>query len=342
MKDFNDKNQLDDRTVLGVGPVSKITVDVALELSRQRKCPIWLIPSRRQVECKELGGGYVNGWSTEEFVKYVKDRDGDHLISFVRDHGGPKQGKVFKDEREDYEASLISFREDIRCGFDILHVDLSNLHEYYPKIEPILSDLNEDNIAYEVNIDKHSAKLTATNFFETWIEDVINKFGNVKFIAGNVGLFVYEAKNTNFVDKNTLKELLRIAYKTDTVYMQHNCDYLRDEIFLELREAGVKVVNVAPEYGVIETTALLGYLDAHNLKHEKDAFISLVASGDKWKKWFDHVGAASDLDKALVSGHYYLNSPFVLGLKERYPMIDAWCFNRVQARMNHHLDLLGW
>ena len=33
-----------------------------------------LIASRRQIECKALGGGYCNNWSTEEFSKYVKKR----------------------------------------------------------------------------------------------------------------------------------------------------------------------------------------------------------------------------------------------------------------------------
>jgi hypothetical protein len=338
MKNFNEK-ELNGKTILGVGPVSKITVDVALDLSKWRKVPIWLIPSRRQVECKAQGGGYVNGWSTEEFVKYVKEIDSDNLISFVRDHGGQYQGAKYENAKADYEAAIKSFKVDIAAGFDVLHVDSSKASPFMT--DTILSELNDDRVDYEVNIDAHSAKLTYIESFKVWLSPLL-KHQNIKFIAGNTGLFVYEAKNTNYLSRQTLDALLDLADKTNTTYMQHNCDYLRDDVMIELRKAGVKVVNVAPEYGVVETTALLEYLEIYGLKQERDAFISMVAAGDKWVKWFDHVGNASDLDKCLVSGHYYLNSPLVLELKEKFPLINDFCFDRVYEKMSHHLDLLGW
>ena len=55
--------------------MSKNCVDAAINLANEYKSPIILIASRRQIECEEFGGGYVNNWSTEKFSHYVKSKD---------------------------------------------------------------------------------------------------------------------------------------------------------------------------------------------------------------------------------------------------------------------------
>ena len=79
-------------TMLGVGPMSKICVDATIEISNQYKVPIFLIASRRQIECKSLGGGYCNNWNTEQLSKYVSSKDKKNMIILSRDHGGSFQG----------------------------------------------------------------------------------------------------------------------------------------------------------------------------------------------------------------------------------------------------------
>ena len=51
-------------TLLGAGPMSKTTVDVIVDLAQKFDKPIAMIPSRRQIECEALGGGYVFNWTT--------------------------------------------------------------------------------------------------------------------------------------------------------------------------------------------------------------------------------------------------------------------------------------
>ena len=45
-------------------------VQAAADTLNEFNIPLMLIASRRQIESKKLGGGYVNNWSTEEFSKY--------------------------------------------------------------------------------------------------------------------------------------------------------------------------------------------------------------------------------------------------------------------------------
>ncbi len=80
-------------TLLGIGPMSKNCVDSTIKISNKHDVPIMIIASRRQIECKEFGGGYVNNWSTEDFSKYVEKNDIKGNIILCRDHGGPFQGK---------------------------------------------------------------------------------------------------------------------------------------------------------------------------------------------------------------------------------------------------------
>ena len=54
------------KSQLFLGPMSKNSVD-AYKLSKRKKNEIFLIASRRQIETKLLGGGYVNNWTTEKF-----------------------------------------------------------------------------------------------------------------------------------------------------------------------------------------------------------------------------------------------------------------------------------
>ena len=61
-------------TLLGIGPMSVNCVDVSIDIADEYNIPLMLIASRRQVDTKFFGGGYVNNWSTEEFSKYVKKK----------------------------------------------------------------------------------------------------------------------------------------------------------------------------------------------------------------------------------------------------------------------------
>ena len=79
--------------LLGVGPMSKNCVDMTIELANKFDVPLMMIASRRQIESKDLGGGYVNNWSTEDFADYVSQKDIKKNIILCRDHGVPFQGK---------------------------------------------------------------------------------------------------------------------------------------------------------------------------------------------------------------------------------------------------------
>ena len=63
------KNILNEKksTLLCVGPMSVNCVHATAEIANENNIPLMMIASRRQVDCQDLGGGYVNNWSTEDY-----------------------------------------------------------------------------------------------------------------------------------------------------------------------------------------------------------------------------------------------------------------------------------
>ena len=69
---------------------SKQIVDSVLELQSDR---FGLLQTLRQID---VDGGYVNGWDTISFHKYVRSKSD---IVLERDYSGPNQGKI-EDEQK--------------------------------------------------------------------------------------------------------------------------------------------------------------------------------------------------------------------------------------------------
>ena len=96
------------KTNLAIGPISKNCVDSVIEIAEEIKTPLTLIASRRQIEMEELGGGYVNAWTTSTFSNYVKSKNKSKNVILARDHGGPWQNNIELNEKYNLKSNVIS------------------------------------------------------------------------------------------------------------------------------------------------------------------------------------------------------------------------------------------
>ena len=139
LKSFIEKRRC---TLLGVGPMSVNCVDATIELANEHEVPILMIASRRQIDSVEFGGGYVNNWTTEDFARYVTDKDKKGKILLARDHGGPWQSIKEKEEklglRRAMDSAKLSYRADIAAGFQVLHIDPSVDIHSSPGVDEVL------------------------------------------------------------------------------------------------------------------------------------------------------------------------------------------------------------
>lgn len=336
-------------TLLGIGPMSLNCVDAAIELANDYEVPLMLIASRRQIDCAEFGGGYVNNWTTASFADYVIDRDKKGKIILARDHGGPWQNEKETGSqmslRRAMESAKLSYRADIDAGFQILHIDPSIDVHCRPGIDEILERIYElyeytwtyaqkagKEIIFEIGTEEQSGGTNTLEELEYCLDHVLRFCGKEHlppptFVVIQTGTRVQEMRNVGSFDSPIrvagevaveiqLPKVIEICNRRSVFMKEHNTDYLSDECLQWHPRFGIHAANVAPEFGVAETTAFLAMLEKNNLDHLADRFGRIVLDSHKWEKWLLPCSAASERDCVLIAGHYNFSHPEVVEIKK--------------------------
>ena len=84
---------------------------------------------------------------------------------------------------------------------------------------------------------------------------------------------------------------------------------------IELFEVVGNAANVAPEFGVAETRALITILDGNGLYNLSERFLKLAYDSKKWDKWMRPNTSATDRDRAIIAGHYVFSKAECIELK---------------------------
>lgn len=331
---------------LGVGVVSRTTADAALEIAYGRGTPIMLIASRRQIDARSLGGGYVEGWSTEQLADYVHRRDPLGMVILCRDHGGPWQGRGESQETLceaiAMERAKASFLVDIEAGFELLHIDSSRcitgptcLSESLRLTGELSSYCHFEalkrgkNVEFEIGLEEQVPGTADAHEFEGTTEATLAMFSDrglprPRFVVAQTGTKVEEMRNVGELNRNPLdpatiiklQALASAARRLGVQIKAHNSDYLSDSRLAILRGAGILTLNVAPEFGVTETKSMLELLAITGLKEYHEAFVQRAIESNQWRKWMAQESIASELERALISGHYIFNIPEVRAYKK--------------------------
>ena len=329
-------------TLLGVGPMSVNCVDAAIELANQHNVPIMLIASRRQIDSEKFGGGYVNKWTTAEFARYVIDRDKNGKILLARDHGGPWQNTQEKDAglslRSAMESAKASYRSDIEAGFQVIHIDPSVDIHGKPDVDEVLDrifdlydfcwsqaqSLNKE-IIFEIGTEEQSGSTNTQEELDYTLNEVQKfcekyKFPKPTFVVIQAGTRVMETRNVGSFDapirvadelpaEIQLPKMIEICNRYGIFMKEHNTDYLSDDALQWHPRLGIHAANVAPEFGVAETRALLSVLEDNGLKNLADRFLKMSYDSKKWDKWMLPKTSATDRDRAIIAGHYVFSKP---------------------------------
>lgn len=337
-------------SLLCVGPMSKNCVDATIEIANEKDLPLMLIASRRQIDSEEFGGGYVNNWNTDTYAKYVREKDKKNNIILARDHGGPWQSEIEKHKNLDLNEAMASakasFKSDIDAGFQMLHIDPSiDIHKKLTTSEVInrvfeLYDFcysyakkNNKEIIFEIGTEEQTGGSNSQEEVEFTLSKIIefcekNNFPKPTFIVVQTGTRVMETRNIGIFDypiriKNQIPseiqipKILEICNKYNVFIKEHNADYLSDEGLMWHPKLGIHAVNIAPEFGVIETKALLSIFEDYNLKDLSNDFIEESYASKKWQKWLLRNSELSKTEKSIISGHYVFSSSKVLEIKDK-------------------------
>lgn len=337
-------------TLLGVGPMSLNCVDAAIELANEYEAPLLLIASRRQIDSEEFGGGYVNNWTTEKFAKYVIDSDQKGKILLARDHGGPWQStKEIGDNlslRRAMDSAKLSYLRDLEAGFQVLHIDPSVDIHSSPSVDEILDrvfDLYDycwthaqrlgREVIFEVGTEEQSGSTNTQEELDYTLNELVkfckkNNIPQPSFVVIQTGTRVMETRNIGSFDtpirvanelpaEIQVPKMIEICNRYGIMMKEHNTDYLSDEALQWHPRLGIHAANVAPEFGVAETLALLDILEKNNLQDLADNFLKLSYDSRKWEKWMLDDTTASDRDRSIISGHYVFSKPGCDELKKK-------------------------
>jgi hypothetical protein len=85
---------------------------------------------------------------------------------------------------------------------------------------------------------------------------------------------------------------------------------------ISLVSSGVDAVNVAPEFGVVETRSFIRLLAELRLRGCRDEFLRLAYDSGACRKWVKPDSVASDTDRAVMAGHYIFGSDEFREIKE--------------------------
>jgi len=298
---------------LFIGPMSKNIVDAIIDYSNKNNIQIGLIPSRRQIE---KDGGYVNNWTTKDFCEYVKNKSNNILL--VRDHGGPSQGNYQDDGIE-------SFIEDCEY-FDVVHVDVWKKHKNYSDglnatMEFITLGFNKNpNLLYEIGTEESIRPFTSEEL-DKLITDLksklpINIYEKIKYAVVQSGTALEGNKNIGKYDNSRLIKMIEVVKKHNLIPKEHNGDYIKDDILNNKFNCGLQTINVAPEFGQLETKVILDEI-GDNLKL-LNKFYQICYDSKRWVKWVssDFVPSESKLELINICGHYVFSNPDFIEIKK--------------------------
>ena len=300
--------------------MSKNVVDSIIEFTEETGNKIGFIPSRRQVE---YNGGYVNNWTTEEFSDYI---DGRVLIE--RDHGGAGQGYIDDDGYK-------SFRYDSE-NFDIIHIDPWKAYpNFNDGLGETLASINyihnmNPNTLFEVGTEEAIRKFTPDELDKLLGElSHFEFFDNIKYavVQSGVGLDLGKRVNTGNFDLGRLKDFIRVCKRWGKLSKEHNGDYLTNEDVKVRFKAGLDSLNIAPEFGQLET---LCYLD--NIGDDFEQFYQLCYKSKRWEKWVNSDFVPKDNKKELIKicGHYILSD---VNFERIKPNIDKEIKTRIKNKL---------
>lgn len=335
-------------TLLGVGPMSVNCVDATIELANEHEVPIMLIASRRQIDSEEFGGGYVNNWTSAEFARYVIDSDKKGKILLARDHGGPWQNINEKDAklslRRAMESAKSSYRADLEAGFQILHIDPSVDIFGQPDVDEVLDRLFElyefccsqaqklrQEVIFEIGTEEQSGSTNSQEQLGYTLNAVKqfckkNNLPEPSFVVIQSGTRVMETRNVGSFDSPVriadelpaeiqLPKMIEICNRYGILMKEHNTDYLSNEALQWHPRLGIHAANVAPEFGVAETRALISVLENNRLSKLSERFLQLAYDSKKWDKWMLHNTRATDRDRSIIAGHYVFSKTECIELK---------------------------
>jgi len=112
-------------------------------------------------------------------------------------------------------------------------------------------------------------------------------------------------------------KMIEICARYGVLMKEHNTDYLSNDALQWHPRLGIHSANVAPEFGVTETSAIVSILENNGMAQLAQRVLRLAYDSHKWEKWMLKDTKATDRDRSIIAGHYVFSKPEFLEIKVR-------------------------
>lgn len=318
-----------------IGPMTQNVIDSVIEVAEENDVNFGFIATRRQID---IVNSYV-GYDTWEYATYVRNKSKNVLV--CRDHAGAGQGN--QDLLNLAYQDISSLHADVTANLDIIHIDP---WKKFPRYEEGLRETINNilyvnsfnsNILFEVGTEEAIRPFSVDEFTNFLIDLKIQLgpiFKNIQYAVIQSGTRLMGTKNIGIFDLVKLRSMVKICKDFNILSKEHNGDYLSDENLKIRFDNGLDAVNIAPEFGVIETKVLLD-----NIKNDKDfeKIYDICLNGGKWKKWVPkefHI--EKDKTRLIeICGHYHNKE-----IKQIVNIDDNIIKDKLKEKLQKYLKLM--
>jgi hypothetical protein len=325
---------------LAIGPLSSEIIEAIFRYSHYFRKELMIIASKNQID---YNGGYVNNWTTEEFMNFIREMRAKYPnaeVKICRDHCGPGFNGIYY-----LEDSYKTIETDIKNGFDLIHIDFCNFKgskekqfeeskraiEYCYKLNP--------RIIIEVGTDENfGTNFGVMNLGEIEREiDFFTSFCKPEFYVVQTGSLVKEINQVGNFNKTFVEEISKLLKFKGIKLKEHNADYLsKSEI--SNRKGIVDAMNIAPQLGAIQTALILRKCLVYGIDFRE--FLDFVYGNGKWKKWLHTNTPENRFLCSIIAGHYHFSSKeykeLIEKIKERED-IQETIINEVMEVIDHYV-----
>ena len=296
------------RPELAIGPMSQEIVEAVFYYSNFFRTPLMLIASKNQVD---YNGGYVNDWTTKEYMKFVgemKKLYPQAEVKICRDHCGPGFNGNY-----DLKDTYKTIDEDIKTGFDLIHIDFckhkgSSEEKLKESKKAILYCLKKNpKIELEIGTDENRGTNYSLPNLKEWEREIdfFQKFSKPTFYVVQTRSLVMEIGQVGNFNKDFTAKVSKLLKSRSLKLKEHNADYLSKGEIQE-RIGLVDAMNIAPQLGVVQTATVLSRCLIYGVSF--DEWLEEIYKGKKWQKWMKDNGPENKMLRALIAGHYHFTS----------------------------------
>ena len=154
-------------------------------------------------------------------------------------------------------------------------------------------------------------------------------FSNIKYavVQSGVGIDLGKRINTGKYDEARLSEFIDVCKYWKVLSKEHNGDYLSKEEMKDKFGVGLDSINIAPEFGQLET---LCYLE--NIGSDFEQFYQLCYKSRRWVKWVskDFVPDENKEELIKICGHYIISD---MNFQRIKPNIDDKIKTRIKNKL---------